>query len=334
MKNRLVLSLLALSALVSPVLRPAHAMAALKTPNELGRVPVLEYHHFGTKEGRWTRTFEHFRADLEFLHNNGYVAATAMDLATGNLNVPAGKKPVVLTFDDANQDQFKFLHDAKGHVRRDSRGNPLVDPQSAVGVLDSFAAAHPDFGRAATFFVLPNAFGVAAEAGEKLRYLNATGREVANHTYTHPEFKKLTPGQITSELVRAQDEVTREIGHPFALKDLALPYGINPKDPAGIAALTSGGEGAHRYHNFAVFLVGADPAPSPFDKKFNPLKVPRIQAIDDEFKRHFRRSQGSTGHVEEAFKPYVSDGNSQTVSFPSKLKDHLGRLGNRKAVAL
>lgn len=310
----------------------AHAAPA-KAPNELGRVPVLEYHRFGTKEERWTRTYDNFRKDLAWLHANGYVTVNAQDLAAGKLEVPAGKKPVVLTFDDATSEQFKFLHDASGKIRRDAKGQPMVDPQSAVGILDAFHSKHPDFGRAGTFFVLPNAFEVSAEAGEKLRYLLATGREIANHSYSHPNLGKLTPAQITSELRRAQETVVRDLGRSFSFSTLALPFGLYPKGD-GLKATVSGGSGQQAYRHTALFLVGSDPSPSPFDKKYNDVKVPRVQAIDDEWKRHFRRPAGSVGVNEEAFRPYVSDGNPATVTFPAKLQDRLnpGALGNRKAV--
>lgn len=327
-----LLALLATGSLALAIAPPARA-AALGA-NELGRVPVMEYHQFGLTEQRWKRTFDHFREDLAFLYANGYVTVNASALATGKLDVPAGKKPVIFTFDDATAGQFKFLHDAQGRVLRGAKGQPRVDPQSAVGVMDAFYAAHPDFGRAATFYVLPNAFEVAAEAGDKLRYLLATGREVGNHTYDHIALKKLNAAKIASQLSRAQAEVARELGHPYPLRTLALPYGIYPKDAADTAAVLVGSSGGQRYRNEAVFLVGADPAPSPFDRKFNFMKVPRIQGIDDEYLRHFRRAKGSTAPTVEAFKPYVSDGNPATVTFPAKLQDRLNAraLGSRKAV--
>ena len=40
-------------------------------PNELGRIPVVEYHLIGAEEGRWTRTPENFRKDLELLYSRG-----------------------------------------------------------------------------------------------------------------------------------------------------------------------------------------------------------------------------------------------------------------------
>lgn len=333
--SRFVLSLSALAALGLSAMWPARTMAAAPAaPNELGRVPVMEYHRFGKVEDRWTRTYDNFRKDLEWLYNNGYVSVNASALSSGKLDVPAGKKPVIFTFDDSTAEQFVFLHDARGNIRRDAKGNPKVDPQSAVGVLDAFSAQHPDFGRAATFYCLPGAFETPNEAGEKLRYLLATGREIGNHTYNHNSMKKLSPAQIVGEMSKAQDEVVRELGHSYKLATLALPFGIYPKNEAGTQAVLAGGSGASAYRNTAVFLVGADPSPSPFDKKYNFMKVPRIQAIDDEWKRHFRRPAGFTGQNAEAFRPYVSDGNPNTVTFPAKLKDRLNSsgLGGRKAI--
>ena len=48
--------------------------------DELGEVPVMEYHRVGPKEGRWTRTYDHFRQDLEFFYHNGYHLVTMRDV--------------------------------------------------------------------------------------------------------------------------------------------------------------------------------------------------------------------------------------------------------------
>jgi hypothetical protein len=59
-------------------------------PNELGRIPVLEYHLIGGQEGRWTRTPENLRADLELLYSRGYRPVTLVDGAGRNINLPRG----------------------------------------------------------------------------------------------------------------------------------------------------------------------------------------------------------------------------------------------------
>lgn len=301
----------------------APAKVDYQVANELGRVPVLEYHRFGPVEGRWTRTYENFRKDLEWLYNNDYVLVNASDFASGELNVPAGKKPAILTFDDSSEGQFRYLRNPDGTVMRDAQGQPVLDPDCAVAILDAFYSEHPDFGRAATFYVLPGAFGIPAEASEKLKYLVATGREIGSHTFHHVNLGKMQPAQIRENLAKAQAEVARELGTSFEFQTLALPFGIFPKSDEGFQAVIKGAFEDQNYHHRAVMLVGADPAPSPFDKRYNSAKVPRIQAIDDEWLRHFARKPGATSRNEERFRPYVSDGDPEKISFPARYADRL-----------
>ena len=61
-----------------------------------------------------------FRTELERLWSQGYWPVRASDLALGRLGaVPAGKTPVVLTFDDSTQ--FQFSYDARGTSSRTPR---------------------------------------------------------------------------------------------------------------------------------------------------------------------------------------------------------------------
>jgi peptidoglycan/xylan/chitin deacetylase (PgdA/CDA1 family) len=296
--------------------------------NELGMIPVLEYHHFGAVEERWTRTFTNFRKDLEWLYNNDYVAIKASDMASGQIDIPAGKKPVVLTFDDSDAEQLRFAKTADGKIERNAAGQPILDSNCAVAIMDAFSKEHPDFTTAATFYVLPGAFQTPKEAGEKLRYLVDTGREIGNHTFHHSMLSKLSPQAIVDELSKAQAEVARAMGRPYRLQTLALPNGKYPRSEAGIQAVIQGGSGDKAYHHSAVMMVGAGPAPSPFDKRFDRMKVARIQAIDGEFNKHFNREPGSTARVTERFTAFVSDGDPKRVTFPQKLQAQL----NEKAL--
>ncbi|HAA35110.1 MAG TPA: hypothetical protein DCD97_07355, partial [Firmicutes bacterium] len=78
-------------------------------PNELGEVMILMYHEIGYPESAWRRTPENFRLDLENLYEQGYRAISLMDLVRGNIDIPAGTSPVVLTFDDGNKGNFYYL---------------------------------------------------------------------------------------------------------------------------------------------------------------------------------------------------------------------------------
>src|SRR5207244_1200805 len=162
---------LALTAAALAAAAPAQTLA----PNELGRVMILEYHKIDYPEERWTRTPENFRRDLETLYTRGYRLLALNDLLDGRINVPAGTTPVVLTFDDSSPGQFRY-------VARD--GQLEIDPKSGIGVLEAFIRERPDFGRAATFYVLPGAsrpnklFNQDEYAGKKLQFLVAHGYEL------------------------------------------------------------------------------------------------------------------------------------------------------------
>src|SRR5439155_19222041 len=138
---RLVLALILSAAL----LLVSFAAADQLSPNELGRVMILEYHKIDYPEARWTRTPENFRRDLATLYAKGYRLIALGDLLDGRIVLPAGTTPIVLTFDDSSPGQFRYI---------EQNGVLTIDPKSAVGILEAFARDHPDFGRAATFFVL------------------------------------------------------------------------------------------------------------------------------------------------------------------------------------
>jgi len=137
-------------------------------PNELGRVMILAYHKIDYPEARWTRTPENFRRDLETLYAKSYRLISLRDLLDRRIALPAGTTPVVLTFDDSSPGQFRYL---------EQNGTLEIDPESAVGILEAFTREHPDFGRGATFYVLPGAnppnrlFNQPALEGKKLQYL-------------------------------------------------------------------------------------------------------------------------------------------------------------------
>ena len=136
--------------------RPTRAQAAKSLkPNELGVVPVLMHHQIRPDGSAYDLTAGQFRAELARLWTDGFYPVRASDLVSGRLDVPKGRSPVVLTFDDATNNQVAFAADGR------------LDPDSAVGILEAFSARHPDFPATGTFYVPRNAFdgnGSTAEA--------------------------------------------------------------------------------------------------------------------------------------------------------------------------
>jgi len=78
-------------------------------PNELGQVMILEYHLIGYPEARWQRTPENFQKDLERLYKDNYYLVSLRDFVNNKMNVPLGKTPFILTFDDGTVGQFRYI---------------------------------------------------------------------------------------------------------------------------------------------------------------------------------------------------------------------------------
>ncbi len=244
-------------------------------PNPDGRVMVLEYHLFGDEEGRWQRTPENFRADLETLLARGYYPVNLRDLATGNLTmVPVGKRPIVLTFDDSSIGQFRILPDGQ------------VDPNCAVGILLDFHQAHPaDWPLRATFFVLQDVdvperilFGQPELAEQKLQMLVNWGMEVGSHTISHANLAASSPEEVQRQLALSQAKLQALIPG-YQVVSLSLPFGAYPEDET---LLVSGEYQDTTYQYVAAVEVSGGLSPSPLSADFSPYHIPRVQAIQSE----------------------------------------------------
>ncbi len=269
--------------------------------NELGLVPVLMYHQVVPKpKGVYDRTPADFRAELERLAREGYVPVTADAYARGELDVPAGRHPVVLTFDDSTSSQLTL----------DQDGEPL--PDTAVGVLLDVARQRPGFPAVATFFVNGDPF--SEPGGQRtLRWLQTHGFEVANHTLTHANLRQLPPAQVQRELA-ADVAAIREAVPEAPVRTLALPFGVWPRDRA---LAVQGASGGTSYEHRGVFLVGPNPAPSPYAARFEPHAIPRVRS---QAGTGPEASFGSTAWLDKLAKSpgtrYTSDGDPARISFP------------------
>ena len=282
-------------------------------PNELGEIMILMYHEIGHPEGEWQRTPDNFRSDLQTLYTEGYRLVSLDNVVQGEINIPPGTSPVVLTFDDANRGNFNYLEQG---------GKVELDPDCAVAILEDFYAEYPDFGLAATFYIYyPNPFRQPPLIADKLKYLVDKGFDIGNHTYGHANLSRIGPAEIQRELALHQKHTEQYIPG-YEVRSLALPYGASPQEHAEL--LLKGSYEGTSYRNEAVLLVGANPAPSPFHQKFNPARLPRIRASE--------MNTAGVGmydwlDVLEANpqRRYVSDGNPNTIAVPESRLDSLDR---------
>lgn len=287
--------------------------------NELGAVMILEYHRIA-EEGRWSRTPENFYSDLTYLYEQGYRCISLKDLVTNNISVPAGYTPLVITFDDSDPSQFRYIEE---------NGELVIDPRCAVGVMEHFAKEHPDFNMTATFYVLPVLFGQDQYAEKKLTYLVEHGYDIGNHTMNHVSLGEAPKETILKEL-SGNITLVQQYVPGYQQTSIALPNGSEPKD---YSVLRYGEYEGVKIDFLASLLVGANPAPAPCDRSFDPLRLPRIQALDPSL------DTGDCGlyawvqyFIENPERRYVSDGDPTTVTVPKHMEERVDRekLGNKR----
>lgn len=305
-------------------------------PNELGQIPVLEYHHFGETPEQFVRTPDQFRADLQWLYEHGFYVISLHDFLANRIQAPAGKRPVILTFDDSPASQFRLIPLANGQL--------AVDPNCAIGIMETFFAAHPDFGRGGHFAVLPNDLfdwtpTVAEEeqtawAPMKLQWLLEHGYEIGNHTIDHANLSTLDADQVKYQLAEANLGI-RAVAPSADVQVITLPYGMFPIGPSGGGDDTLFRGFDYKGEHFvwtSALLVGANPTVVPYSNQYDPYAVARIQAFDDELNKWFGVFESDPGIL------YVSDGNPNLVTIPNDLHPWLvgtldeSKIGDRELI--
>ncbi len=289
-------------------------------PNELGVIPVLQYHLFTTdpaEENEFTRTIEDFRADLQWLYDHNFYVIPMADLVRNQISAPPGKHPVVLSFDDTTPGQFRLIEQEDGNL--------LVDPNSAVGVMEEFYRKYDDFGRGGFFALLHfNCFGGDIEpdqaqyCGRKLEWLAQNGYEIGHHTWDHQDLLDISDEEFQYQVGELwqwiEDNIPTEGARPSML---VMPYGNYPDRELHQEQRRMMREGipydGEVYVLEAAFMVGAEPAPSPSSTEWDHIWIPRIQAFDEELER-WLPVMADGGVI-----LYTSDGDPETVTVPDPL---------------
>ena len=283
-------------------------------PNELGRIPVFEYHLIVDKNGLYERTQDGLRRDLETMYARGYRPISIAELVDRKIDLPAGQSPVVLVFDDASPSQFRYI---------EKNGQLEIDPNSAVGILTAFNKEHSDWKNRAVFCVLPAAqagrsfFGDKGIEGQKtewryrkLKFLADQGFELCNHTLYHARLDRA--GGMVEEFIARGNMAIDSAVPGYKVRTLALPLGMWPQN----RELAKRGSWRDKkgqivsYANDAILEVAGGPSRSPFDPQFNPLSIPRVQVIGDSAVARTLTAMEKHGQR------YVSDGDPKTVAKP------------------
>jgi peptidoglycan/xylan/chitin deacetylase (PgdA/CDA1 family) len=287
-----------------PAVDPAEVAA-----NELGEIPVLMYHRILPDGGsEYDLTPDEFRGELEWLYEHDYRPITTAQLGRGEIDVPAGTTPVVLTFDDSTREQIAYTEDGE------------ISPDTAVGIMLEVAERHEEDITGSFYVITSSLFGGTSVGPDLLRELHDLGFEIGNHTHDHHPLNSLDATGVQEQLARNVATVHEHV--PDAeVATLSLPLGIRP-DP--VEQAFEGEHGGTSYRNEVILLVGAHPTPSPFHAEWSP-QVPRIRSSPS--------WDGGEPDYGSAFwlevlenhpeRKYVSDGDPDRISFPADLEDQL-----------
>ncbi|MEU6716200.1 polysaccharide deacetylase family protein [Nonomuraea sp. NPDC046802] len=280
--------------------RAAKTKAAAKVKaNELGQIPVLMFHRIVPKPATTDdRSPQQFRADLERLVREDYVPITAAQMVSGKIDIPAGKHPVVLTFDDSSPSQLTL----------NEVGVPQKD--TAVAILKEVAAAHPGWRPAATFYVTRDMFGKtgAEEQAQTLGWLKDNGFEIGNHTRDHLNLRGRPQKDVEEQIGSIAQQIKSLSGvNPTTI---ALPYGNQPRNKDWALH-------GKFYNHQGAFLAGYTPAPAPFSKAFDPAGIPRIKVMEKKGDcAQFCSDAWLDWLKNNPDMRYTSDGDVGTVAYP------------------
>ena len=302
--------------------------------DESGNVPIMMYHGISNLKNAdtaytggnvdrdgYNRTVEAFRSDLEFYYNNGYRMIRLEDYVNGDIDVEIGKSPIILTFDDGLENNIRV-------TGLDEDGNIIIDPNSAVGVLEEFKKKYPEFNVTATFFINGGLFNQKKYNEEILNWLVDNGYDIGNHTYSHIDFTDVGTQKSTEEVGKMYKKLDELIGNKY-VNIVALPYG-SPYDieHKNFKYILEGEYDDFEYETISTLRVGWEADYSPFNNDFNKLFLKRIRAYDNNGKEFDIKMNFKT--LEKT--KYISDGDVGTVVVPNDKKDDINEEYDKKFV--
>lgn len=161
-------------------------------------VSVLMYHMVATLEDNDAVVHpDHFRAQMKYLHDNGYHPITLAELyAYMKDGAPLPTKPVCITFDDGYEDNYSIVY-------------PIMK----------------EYGFPWTIFVIGDMVGDPGRVTwEQLKEMHENGVTVANHTLSHRQIPYLSEAEQRHEVAGMQALLREKLG--VENRFFCYPYGL------------------------------------------------------------------------------------------------------------
>ena len=234
------------------------------------------------------------------------------DYIDGNIDVQLGKSPIILTFDDGLENNIKV-------TGVDEKGEIIIDPNSAVGILESFKQKYPDYNVTATFFVNGGLFQQEGYNEKILKWLVDNGYDIGNHTHSHVDFTNVDSVKTIEEIGKVYEILDNIIPKKY-VNIVALPFGSPYSlEHENMSYIFNSTYNNKTYETKTTLRVGWKAESSPFSSDFNSKFLKRIRAYDN---------NGEEFDLEMNFNllknnRYISDGDINTVVIPSEKSDLL-----------
>jgi peptidoglycan/xylan/chitin deacetylase (PgdA/CDA1 family) len=169
------------------------------------KAPIFIYHSVrphikneAVEQDLYDITPELLESELKYLNEHGFTTILPSDLARyfdGQFNLP--EKPVVLSFDDGWQNQYK----------------------NAFPLLKKYHAK-------AIFYIYTGVIGTNHFMTlDEIKELEAAGMAIGSHTLTHPFFRTTSEMAVRREIFESKKILERELGRPVT--DFASPFGYS-----------------------------------------------------------------------------------------------------------
>jgi hypothetical protein len=241
--------------------------------------------------------YSEFKRELQELYDAGFSLISLKSWIDGTFIVPEGRKPLIITMDDAWFADQIYINDD---------GTP--SEYSAIGIMWHFANEHPEFGfHAALFAIMGDKYYgdvflenyqrfIVSEGnawkdrlGNTMVWALENGIEVGNHTFQHPRLSEIKSNADIQYQLSQNDHYARTFLERVGRSDLyekmdniiALPEGKWPATQSGKDVILNyfNPEGKPVMAVMEAYNMDAVQfTPSYFSAGFNPYAIPRITA--------------------------------------------------------
>ncbi len=188
----------------TPTITPTFTASPIPSPTWVAQgpdqveVPILMFHHIAISPigSRYYVPPSVFEDEIKLLHNWGYTSITTsmlVEAITKGTSLPP--RPVILTFDDANEDNY-------------TNAFPIMKKYGMTGVL------YLPY----DFIGTPNYL-----TADQVKEMAAAGWEVGSHSLSHPDLKSVDQTQLRAEIVDSRKKLQELLGMPILT--FAYPFG-------------------------------------------------------------------------------------------------------------